>query len=211
MSRSHQSEATLPASATESPVRSKIIKVARRHFFAHGFRGVTMDDLAKEMGISKKTFYAHFENKQALVEAALLDKLQEVAADLDHLTDREQNFSDMIHDLLVRVQFHTGEIQPSFVRDINRDMPELFQLVQERRKEMIQRQFGKVFATGRKLGGIRKDIDPELIIEILVGAANALANPAKVQELGITPKEALSAVITIVLEGALTEKGREAT
>jgi hypothetical protein len=43
----------------------------------------------------------------------------------------------------------------------------------------------------------------------LVGAANALANPAKVQELGITPKAALSTVITIVLEGALTEKGRE--
>jgi AcrR family transcriptional regulator len=168
-----------------------------------------MDDLAKEMAISKKTFYAHFENKQALVQAVLLDKLQEASADLDRLTDREQEFSDLIHDLLVRVQFHVGEIQPPFVRDLNRDLPELFQMVQERRKEMIQRQFGKIFATGLKQGGIRKDIDPGLIIEILVGAANALANPAKVQELGITPKAALSAVITIVLEGALTQKGRD--
>jgi AcrR family transcriptional regulator len=192
-------------------VRLKIIRTARRHFFAHGFRGVTMDDLAREMGISKKTFYAHFENKKALVQAVVLDKLQDANADLDRLTTSEQDFFAMIHDLLVRLQYHLGEIQPPFVRDINRDMPELFQMVQERRKEMIQRQFRKVFAMGRKQGGIRKDIDPELIIEILVGAANALANPAKVQELGITPKQALSTVITIVLEGALTRKGKDSS
>ena len=209
-------QSTLRQKSVEPPAkdhaaRDRIVAVARRHFMAHGFRGVTMDDLAAELGMSKKTFYAHFESKQALVQAVLLDKLQEAAADLDHLTDQEQDFPSMIHDLLVRVQYHASEIQPSFVRDINRDLPELFKLVQERRKEMIQRQFGKIFATGLKQGGIRKDIDPQLIIEIIVGAANALANPAKVQELGITPKEALSAVITIVLEGALTKKGREET
>src|SRR3954470_18001208 len=106
MSALTPSQAASATPTKESPVRSKIIKVARRHFFAHGFRGVTMDDLAKEMGISKKTFYAHFENKQELVKAVMLDKLHEASADLDRLTDRAQDFPAMIHDLLVRVQFH---------------------------------------------------------------------------------------------------------
>ncbi len=67
---------------------------------------------------------------------------------------------------------------------------------------------GKIFAEGRKLGTIRKDIAPDLIIEILVGATRAVAHPAKVQEMNLTPKAVLSAIITIILEGALTEKGR---
>ncbi|PYK63066.1 MAG: hypothetical protein DME50_18215, partial [Verrucomicrobia bacterium] len=39
--------------------RQRIVEAARAHFFSHGFRSVTMDDLAEELGISKKTLYAH--------------------------------------------------------------------------------------------------------------------------------------------------------
>ena len=42
------------------PAHRRIVAGARRYFFAHGFRGVTMDDLAAELAMSKKTLYAHF-------------------------------------------------------------------------------------------------------------------------------------------------------
>ena len=51
--------------------RQRIVEAARAHFFSHGFRSVTMDDLADELGISKKTLYAHFRSKIALLEAVL--------------------------------------------------------------------------------------------------------------------------------------------
>ena len=44
-------------------IRQRIVEAARAHFFSHGFRRVTMDDLAEELGISKKTLYAHFPGK----------------------------------------------------------------------------------------------------------------------------------------------------
>lgn len=207
--------ATLPAPPQRSssphagdPVRAQIIAVARRHFLAHGFRGVTMDDLAAELGMSKKTFYAHFESKRDLIEAVLREKLAEANADFERISEGRGDFPLLIHDLLEAVQRHTDEIQPSFVRDMSRETPEIFQLVEETRREMMRRHFGKIFAQGRKLGAIRKDIAPELIIEILVGATRAVAHPAKVQEMNSTPKAVLSAIITLILEGALTEKGR---
>jgi AcrR family transcriptional regulator len=196
------------APAKDLPARARIVAVARRHFMAHGFRGVTMDDLATELGMSKKTFYAHFESKKALIEAVLREKLADANADFERITGGRQSFPAMIHDLLAAVQLHTGEIQPSFVRDLSRETPEIFQLVEERRREMIRRHFGKIFEQGRKLGTIRKDIAPELIIEILVGATRAVAHPAKVQEMNSTPRAVLSAIITLILEGALTKKGR---
>src|SRR5436305_14462008 len=72
--------------APAGTARRRIVAGARRHFFAHGFRGVTMDDLAAELGMSKKTLYAHFAKKTALVEAVLLDKFQDIEEKLQSVT-----------------------------------------------------------------------------------------------------------------------------
>src|SRR5690349_13753943 len=50
-------------------VQQRIVAGARCYFFAHGFRGVTMDDLAAELGMSKKTLYVHFSSKMVLLQA----------------------------------------------------------------------------------------------------------------------------------------------
>src|SRR6188472_3074551 len=68
---------SIPAAA-DSAATSRIVSEARRHFMAHGFRGVTMDDLAAELGMSKKTLYAHFRSKPELVQAVILAKAAEV-------------------------------------------------------------------------------------------------------------------------------------
>ena len=66
--------------------RQRIVDAARGHFFSHGFRSVTMDDLALELGVSKKTLYAHFPGKFDLLEAVLADKLTGVEATLKEVT-----------------------------------------------------------------------------------------------------------------------------
>jgi hypothetical protein len=47
------------------------------------------------------------------------------------------------------------------------------------------------------------------MIEILLAAVQAIVNPAKVEELGLTPKTAFASVIKVVLEGVITRKGRK--
>src|SRR6266513_1947344 len=85
--------------------RQRIVEAARAHFFSHGFRSVTMDDLAGELGISKKTLYAHFSSKTALLEAVLADKFAGVGATLER-TSREHahDFAGALHQLLAATQ-----------------------------------------------------------------------------------------------------------
>src|SRR5262245_43094918 len=110
-------------------ISHRIVTAARRYFLSHGFRGVTMDDLAAELGMSKKTLYAHFGSKNALLEAVLLEKFQEIDAELNRITsDCASDFVGALHGLLATVQQHTEEVQPAFVRDIQRETPELFTL-----------------------------------------------------------------------------------
>jgi len=194
---------------TGGAARRRIISAARHHFFAHGFRGVTMDDLAQELGMSKKTLYACFPGKAALVEAVLLDKTDRVEGDLAPLVAKaSRDFPAALHDLLACMQHHLEEIRPPFLRDLKREMPEVFGVVERRRREVIRRHFGKLLGEGRKAGMIRKDIRLDLMIEILLGAAEAIMNPPKLADLGLTPKAGYSAIISVYLQGVLTQKGR---
>jgi AcrR family transcriptional regulator len=202
MSKSSLDQSIKPATS------QRIIASARRHFFAHGFRSVTMDDLARELGMSKKTLYAGFRAKSLLLKAVLEDKFQNIEADLHRITADCSDISRVLHDLLACLQRHTGEIQPPFVRDIQRERPELFAMVENRRRILIRRYFGKFFDQARKADMIRKDIAAPLITEMLLGSVQAILNPGKMTELGLTPRTGFSAIITVILEGVLTQTGR---
>jgi AcrR family transcriptional regulator len=188
----------------------RIITAARQHFFAHGFRRVTMDDLTGELGMSKKTLYACFPSKADLLRAVLLDKFRTVEIDLQRITTGfSKDMLDSLHQLLACLQRHTAEIQPPFVRDIRREAPQMFELVQSRRRQLIQKYFGTLIDECRKAGIVRKDISTRLIIEILLGATESIMNPARMAELDLTPSVGYSTIINVVFEGVLTEKGRK--
>ena len=189
--------------------RERIVAGARRHFFAHGFRGVTVDDLAAELGMSKKTLYAHFASKPEIVEAAILAKFGELDGELARITtEHAADFVTALRLMLACVLRHAEEVSPAFLRDVRRDKPELFELIESRRGAMIQRHFGKLFATGRRARRIRADVPTTLLIEILLAAVQGVMTPHKLTDLGVSPKAGFSAIISVLLDGILTPTGR---
>lgn len=169
-----------------------------------------MDDLAEELGISKKTLYAHFPAKFDLLEAVLADKFKDVEATLNEVTcAHPHDFPAALRELLAGTQRELNEIKPPFVRDMRQKAPDVFKIVERRRAALIQRYFGKFFADGQRAGMVRKDVPAKLIIEILLAMVQAIMNPPKMEELGMMPKEGYTGILKVVLEGALTVKGRK--
>jgi AcrR family transcriptional regulator len=194
-----------------STARQRIVEAARAHFFSHGFRRVTMDDLAEELGISKKTLYAHFPGKIELLEAVLADKFAGVEAKLqDAARAHPGDFPATLHGLLANTQRELDEIKPPFVRDMRQKAPHVFKLVERRRAALIERSFGRLFIEGQRTGMVRKDVPARLMIEMLLAIVQAIMNPPKMEELGMMPKEGFAGILKIVLEGVLTRKGRKA-
>src|SRR5205807_8088431 len=108
-----------PRIRKRDPNRQRIVDAARLHFFSHGFRSVTMDDLAQELGISKKTLYAHFPGKFDLLEAVLANKLAGVEVTLKEVTrGYPQDFLATLRELLVGISREFDEIRESLVRDL---------------------------------------------------------------------------------------------
>jgi AcrR family transcriptional regulator len=206
MKRAHES---WPRTRKHDPNRQRIIDAARVHFFSHGFRSVTMDDLAEELGISKKTLYAHFPGKIDLLEAVLADKFAGVEAKLNGIIHAHpHDFSAALHELLANMQRELDEIKPPFVRDMRQKAPHVFKVIERRRAALIERFFGKLFIEGQRAGMVRKDVPAKLTIEILLAIVQAIMNPLKMEELGMTPKEGFAGILKIILEGALTRRGR---
>jgi AcrR family transcriptional regulator len=193
------------------PIRQRIVEAARAHFFSHGFRNVTMNDLANELGMSKKTLYSHFPGKFDLLEAVLANKFASVEQTLNQATtSHRRDFSATLHSLLAGTQRELDEIKPPFVRDMRQKAPQIFKVIERRRADLIQRYFGKLFIRGQRSGMVRKDVPAKLIIEILLAIIQSILTLAKMEELGMVPKEGFAGILKIVLEGALTAKGRRA-
>src|SRR6266576_7366672 len=199
-----------PQSRATDSGRQRIVEAARAHFFSHGFRNVTMDDLAAELGISKKTLYAHFPGKIDLLEAVLADKFQGVETMLKEVTRTQpQDFPATLRELLAGTQRELNEIKPPFVRDMRQKAPQVFQVIERRRAALLQRYFGNLFLDGQRAGMVRKDVPANLIIEILLAIVQAIMNPPKMEKLGIMPTEGFAGILRIVLQGALTPRGRK--
>jgi AcrR family transcriptional regulator len=196
--------------SVESPTRQRIITQARQHFFARGFRSVTMDDLSADLGMSKKTLYAYFASKSELLSAVFLDKFRTVEEDFEGISsEAAYDFPARLRELLACVQRHIAEVGQPFVRDMRKD-PQLFAVIENRRRDLIQRYFGRLLEEGQKEGVIRSDIPAGLLIEILLAAVQAIINPERLAELDITPSTGFSVILAVILEGMLTDTGRSA-
>jgi len=199
---------SLPDIGEPNP-RDRIVAAARQHFFAHGFRTVTMADVARTLGMSKKTLYAHFASKDELLQAVILNKFQELRADFTAISARaDADFSGTLAKVLQTIQQHTAEIQPPFIRDL-RQAPDIFRLAEQQRRELIEQHLGGLFAAGRKANLIRKDISPRLITEIVLGVVQAIMNPTKMAELELTPKTGFTAILSVILNGVLVPRRGE--
>lgn len=193
------------SAAWRSP-RRRILEAARAHFFKHGFRNVTMDDLAAELAVSKKTLYAHFPSKDALLEAVLRDKYERIRATLEQIASGPANqFPQTLHALLRGVQHELDELQPAFLRDM-RKAPEAFKRLEQRRARLIRDHFGRLFRQGQRGGHVRTDLPAKLMIETLLASVQAIMNPQKLEALGMAPRSAFTGLIDLLLHGAVIRK-----
>ena len=197
-------------SAQSSSSIAAVLNAAQKRFFKFGFRAVTMDDLAADLGMSKKTLYANFHSKRELLEAVLHRKIAEIAANLDKIAnDANLNLLAKVYGLIDSLVSEVSAIKPPLIRDMQRDVPGLFADIDAVRGEILPRYFGKLFAEGRRAGLIRSDLESNIVIQMLIIAVQAIVRPENIERLEITPGEAYRTVLTVMIEGILTEEGRK--
>jgi AcrR family transcriptional regulator len=140
-----------------------IIKTAGDMFFRLGIRSVSIDDICREMGMSKKTFYVYFESKDELVAQLLQSNINYMAGKMEELL-RLHDFTKLISVFLKRQEAAKNDVRrvPQLVFDLKKYYPRQFEEFQHNCFETQKRYIMRYLEQGREQGLVRTNLDIEL-------------------------------------------------
>jgi AcrR family transcriptional regulator len=194
------------AEQTAGRMEARIMAHAGRVFHAQGFRKVTVEELCAGLGISKRTFYRYFRDKEALVERVVRERFERVGAAIHaNLTsDRPVRERLLAHfDLLV------AEFAPAFsvslMMDLQTQLPEVMAVIADFRARELKL-VAALFKQGQREGTIRREIDAEVLGRLLQGLVVRIASPEFLIAQGLTLDQLVATMRTLVLHGLLTDK-----
>ena len=190
-------------------LRDRILQTARVHFFAYGYTALTMDELAAELGVSKKTLYVHFPSKDQLVGEILQLFVGEIRTSADTIFgDRSLSFTVKLR-RFSEAMVKRLQLNPHIFRDLQRAAPHMYQQVEELRHHNIPLIFGRLIHEGQAAGMVRSDVDPAFAVEFWRPAIQTLMHPDSLERLKLTPDEIFSRATQLFFGGLLTPAGRK--
>ncbi len=184
-----------------------IVEAAGRLFFGSGFARVSMDDLARVLGMSKKTIYRHFPDKRSLLTAVLDHQFAAVERTLVAATEEAEGrpFAVRVQRFLIAAGGELGRIGAPQLATGRGDAM-LRQYVQQRVDAVVYQRLDELFREGHRQGLL--PAPPELLSEITRGALERLLMSDLPRDLDWTAADLLRATVDTVLYGAIRPTGR---
>ena len=141
----------------------QIIKTAGELFFRLGIRSVSIDDICRELGMSKKTFYVYFESKDALIEQMLLSNIRYMADKMEELLQL-QDFRQLVKKFIKHQEAEKNDVRrvPQLVYDLKKYYPRQFADFQAKSFEMHKGYIVRYLELGVSQGLVRANLNIEL-------------------------------------------------
>lgn len=190
-----------------TPEKKRILDYTREKFLREGFYKTSMDSIAEELQISKKTIYKYFPSKEALVEevvdSLMMNASENIFAKINTTADA---FTKIVTMFEVASQL--------FIKFSDKWMNDLkfhsnhWERIDEFRTKKMYTALSKIIDQG-KAEEIFLNFPTEIIITMLISSIRAIVNPEFIFHNKFSFNQALSIVFQIVFEGISTEKGRK--
>ena len=145
-----------------------ILERASQVFMKLGIKSVTMDDMAKQLGISKKTLYNHFTDKSELVEDIIKAKLAEDRMAFQKASENAINAIDELFMVSKFVIETFKSVNPTVFYDLKKNYPASWQLSIDHKWNFVYNEFLKNIERGIREGIYRADIHKEIYSKIFV-------------------------------------------
>jgi len=188
-------------------METKIIEKATEMYLTLGFKSVTMDDIASTMGISKKTIYQHFENKNDLVEAVTMNLFETISCGIDEIISLNQNPIEELFTIKDFVIKNLKDERTSPLYQLQKYYPQIH-------KTLMSRQFEKMgdcvidnLRKGIEQGLFRNDINLELIGRFYFAGMTSIKDADLFNPIQFSTLEVQETYLEYHLRGISTNKG----
>jgi AcrR family transcriptional regulator len=197
-------------SPLSEPSDSRILAAAQRHLFAYGYNALTMDDLAHELGMSKKTLYVHFPGKDAII-SQVIDRIgRAIRTEMDDILNNSRlRFAQKLRAVVGVIIPRLELLSPAMIRELQRYAPVIFQKIDELRQKNIPYVFGRLFRAGIDEGAVRPDVDPDFAALFWLQAIRGLVHPDQLANTRLSPAQTLEKALDLFIHALLTPAGRK--
>lgn len=190
-------------------MKEQILNKATDMFLTLGFKSVTMDDIANEMGISKKTIYQHFSNKDSLVKAVTTNLFEDISCGIDQIILANKN---PIEELFAIKDFVLKNLKDENTLPIY----QLHKYYPRIHKSLMLKQFDKMgscvvenLEKGIGLGLFREEINKEYISRFYFSGMNSIKDVELFNPEVFSLKDLQNHYLEYHLRGICTLKGIE--
>jgi AcrR family transcriptional regulator len=158
-------------------VEKQILKGAEELFFRYGLKSITMDDIAKHLGMSKRTIYENFPTKDSIV-SALLDNHREKSISDHELIHKESKNAIEEQFMSMRMFKDMADVMnPRLLFELKKFHPKVWSEFQDLKQEVIQQFIIGNLKRGIKQGIYRKEIDVEILSRLRIEQIEIAWNP----------------------------------
>ena len=146
----------------------RILSESLRLFKKNGIRSVTMDDVAKELGMSKKTIYQYFANKTELVEKVLIHMHEKERIPCIGEDTQNMNAIDILLAVSRNVSIQLKDMNPINAYELQKYYPAIYREFIIRKRDHVFEQVKQNFAQGIAEGIYRNDLDIDLVARLYI-------------------------------------------
>jgi len=187
--------------------KENILIQAEAFFLKYGFRNVTMDDLCKEMGISKKTLYQFFQTKDSLVEACILGYMEKEVIKVQQIRLKATDPVDAFYSLSKRALESLKEVSPFVIFDLQKNHPEIWKRFVNHDFEWQYNMLIINFNTGIEQGFYRPEINPAKVAKLFLLQTEGMLRPRIFEPESLELLEAITLRDELFLRSICTDLG----
>jgi AcrR family transcriptional regulator len=187
--------------------RQRIIEEAAVMFRTYGIRAVTMDMLATQMGISKRTIYEVFSDKDELLSGVLKWMTIRQKEVIERALNESENVIEAVYSILDSMMEHFKSMSPAFHMDMKRHHQDLMKKLEDIDQLPYVKNNEAIIERGIKEGIFRKDIDVKIINKCMFEVAKMSNDREIFPPDHFSDSEVIKNVYINYLRGICTQKG----
>lgn len=155
-------------------MKEKILHKATDMFLNLGFKSVTMDDLAHEMGISKKTIYTYYENKTHLVDECAKYLFQNISGGIDHICSLGKNPIEELYEIKKFAMQHLKNEKSSPQYQLQKYYPKISETLKQKQFDVMQDCVTANIQKGIEIGIYRANLNVEFVARIYFSGVTSI-------------------------------------
>jgi len=144
----------------------KILEKVSALYRKYGIKSVTMDDVAHQLGISKKTLYQHVSDKTELVEKVVEHTRICNFSGMENMEGDSENAIEQLIEVSQRVNALMKDHSPSYEYDLRKYYPDIFGKLMSARRKLMYESMIKNIRQGKMEGIYREELDEEIISKL---------------------------------------------